>query len=100
MKRYVLKQEYGVDDENGKPLKSFSYQLYMQTHEVKEKHVLNMFHTFAAGFTRFMGEEVGTYDNSGIWPDIDMEFDKDIKFDDGTPLFSENDNQKRKRWFK
>lgn len=102
MKRYRLKQEYGVDDENGKPIKAFGYQLYLQAYEIKEKHVLDMFHTFAAGFTRFMGEEVGEYDNLGKWPEpeeLDFDLDENIKFDDGSPLFKE-DKRDKKGWFK
>lgn len=90
MKKYTLKQEYGIEDENGQDNKKFDCTVTVKEQGICKENILNMFNTIACGVARLLGEESGAYDNTGYWPDFDeleIEIDKNLKFDDGTPVF-------------
>jgi len=90
MKKYTLKQEYGIEDESGQDNKKFECQVTVKENGICKENVLNLFNTMACGFVRLFGAESGAYGNMGHWPDfneLELEIDETLKYDDGTPVF-------------
>lgn len=68
MRKYSLRQEFGIAEESGKRLKGVDIQLYVAEEGMKREQLLGLFNTFACGFVRLLGEETGAYESMGEWP--------------------------------
>lgn len=89
MKKYTLKQEYGIVDESGQVNKQFDCNVTIKEQGMSKENILNFFRTVSCGFVRLLGEESGTYGNLGHWPDfgeMGLEINETLKYDDETPI--------------
>lgn len=56
MKRFRLRQDVSVTEEDGTPVKEFSVDMWVNTEGIGEDSVKNMFELFANGFTGLLEE--------------------------------------------
>lgn len=56
MKRFRLRQEVSVTEENGAPVKEFSVDMWVSTEGISEDSVKDMFELFSNGFTGLLEE--------------------------------------------
>lgn len=63
MKRFRLRQEVCMMEENGAPVKEFSVDMWVNTEGIGEDSVKDMFELFANGFTGLL-EEVSFQNDS------------------------------------
>lgn len=56
MKRFRLRQEVCMMEENGAPVKEFSVDMWINTEGIGEDSVKDMFKVFANGFTGLLEE--------------------------------------------
>lgn len=56
MKRFRLRQEISVTEEDGAPIKEISVDMWVNTEGIKEDSVKDMFKVFANGFTGLLEE--------------------------------------------
>lgn len=56
MKRFRLRQEVSVTEEDGTPVKDFSIDMWVSTEGISEDSVKDMFELFSNGFTGFLEE--------------------------------------------
>ena len=56
MKRFRLRQEISVTEEDGAPIKEISVDMWVNTEGIKEDSVKDMFKVFANGFTGLFEE--------------------------------------------
>lgn len=56
MKRFRLRQEVTVTEEDGAPVKEFSVDMWVSTEGIGEDSVKDMFELFANGFTGLLEE--------------------------------------------
>jgi hypothetical protein len=75
MKRFRLREDVNVTEEDGTPIKAFSIDLWVSTEGMEDDTVKNMFEMYANGFTELI-EEISLSGDS----DTDkVEFTNDIK---------------------
>lgn len=56
MKRFRLRQDVSVTEEDGTPVKEFSVDMWVSTEGISEDSVKDMFELFSNGFTGLMEE--------------------------------------------
>ena len=56
MKRFRLRQDVSVTEEDGTPVKEFSVDMWVSTEGISEDSVKDMFKVFANGFTGLLEE--------------------------------------------
>ena len=56
MKRFRLRQDVSVTEEDGTPVKAFSVDMWVSTEGISEDSVKDMFELFSNGFTGLMEE--------------------------------------------
>lgn len=59
MKRYSLKHEFAVTEEDGKPIKQCNIQIYLCEHGIEKKQVMDLLTGVTESYNRFMEEEAG-----------------------------------------
>ena len=59
MKRYSLKHEYAVTEENGTPIKQCNIQIYLCEHGIEKKQVMDLLTGVTESYSRFLEEEAG-----------------------------------------
>ena len=56
MKRFRLRQDVSVTEEDGTPVKEFSVDMWVSTEGISEDSVKDMFELFSNGFTGLLEE--------------------------------------------
>ena len=56
MKRFRLRQDVSVTEEDGTPVKEFSVDMWVSTEGISEESVKDMFELFSNGFTGLLEE--------------------------------------------
>lgn len=59
MKRYSLKHEFAVTEENGTPLRDCSVQIYICERGIDKKQIMDLLTGLTESYSRFLGEESG-----------------------------------------
>lgn len=64
MKRYSLKHEFSISDENCAKIKDCNVQIYVMENGVEKKQIIDLFHTITQGYQAFLEEESGEQNNN------------------------------------
>ena len=59
MKRYNLKHEFSISDENCAKIKDCNVQIYVMENGVEKKQIIDLLHTITQGYQTFLEEEAG-----------------------------------------
>lgn len=59
MKRYSLKHEFAVTEEDGKSVKQCNIQIYLCEHGIEKKQVMDLLTGVTESYNKFLGEEAG-----------------------------------------
>ena len=59
MKRYSLKHEFAVTEENGTPLRDCSVQIYICERGIEKKQIMDLLTGVTESYSRFLEEESG-----------------------------------------
>ena len=97
MKKYKLRQEFGIMEENGTPIKECSIQIYVNEYGLGQGQVMNLFNTIAAGYISLLSEECRIYDKEPDWKLFaGTSLEKELKDMD----VEKSRNDIKKGWFK
>lgn len=64
MKRYNLKHEFSISDENCAKIKDCNVQIYICEHGIDKKQILDLLTGVTENYNRFLGEEAGEQNNN------------------------------------
>ncbi len=71
MKKYSLKQELKVTEENGAPIKDVNVQVYVSEENMNEKELEKLFNAITFEFAAYLENEVKTKNN---WEELEELF--------------------------
>ena len=57
-----MKQKFDVEGDTREENKHVCVSLYIAEEGISKQQTMNLYHTLASGFVRFLGEEMGVYD--------------------------------------
>ena len=89
MRKYSLKQEMKVTEENGAPIKDINVQVYVTEENMNEKELERLFNAVAFEFAAYLEKEVKSKNN---WRELENMLSGCSK--------SEFEDQGLKEWFR
>lgn len=66
MKRYSLKHEFNITEEDGKPVKNCSVQIYLCEHGIEKTRIMDLLTGITDSYNRFLGEEAEEQSNGAL----------------------------------
>ena len=81
MRKYSLKQEMKVTEENGAPIKDINVQVYVTEENMNEKDLERLFNAVAFEFAAYLENEVKSKNN---WKELEELFSgcREMEFED------------------
>jgi hypothetical protein len=71
MLRYKFREEFGITEEDGTPIKDFTVQMYMNEEGIAAKYIKDMIEKFAAGFYELLAGDAFAVEKDVVFDSLD-----------------------------
>lgn len=103
MRKYNLKQDFEITEENGQAINSLNLQVYLREEGICEDKINSIFESMAYSFSKIIGEQIGVSNEKEqeesnepvIWKEEGLE-----EFENGLQNFRDEKKNIKKGWFK